>query len=147
MRLRLISCFSNFWWFLGQSTKNRQLCAKETHSVWHDCPWAWDFISFVHLWTGINLANYRVQFRLRHLPISLVYIGNSRFPSLGIPRLELENPRWNSYVGHWNSYVGIPMSNVGIPKWVFSFLPRFLPNFMIFQCILYQWMMINSLKL
>ena len=57
---------------------------------------------------------------------------SSRFPSLGIPRLELENPRWNSYVGHWNSYVGIPMSNVGIPTWVFSFLPRFLPNLMIF---------------
>ena len=56
----------------------------------------------------------------------------SRFPRLGIPRLELENPRWNSYVGHWNSYVGIPMSNVGIPTWVFSFLPRFLPNLMIF---------------
>ena len=67
----------------------------------------------------------------------------SRFPSLGIPRLELENPRWNTYVGHWNSYVGIPMSNVGIPMWVFSFLPRFLPNLMIFQCILYQWMMIK----
>ena len=35
---------------------------------------------------------------------------SSRFPSLGILRLELENPRWNTYVGHWNSYVGI--SNV-----------------------------------
>ena len=57
---------------------------------------------------------------------------NSQFPSLGIPRLELENPRWNSYVGHWNSYVRIPMSNIGIPTWVFSFLPRFLPNLMIF---------------
>ena len=56
----------------------------------------------------------------------------SWFPSLGIPRLELENPRWNSYVGHWNSYVRIPMSNIGIPTWVFSFLPRFLPNLMIF---------------
>ena len=56
----------------------------------------------------------------------------SRFPSLGIPRLELENPRWNTYVGHWNSDVGIPMSNLGIPTWVFSFLPRFLPNLMIF---------------
>ena len=64
--------------------------------------------------------------------ILIVWIDSSRFPSLGIPRLELENPRWNSYVGHWNSYVGIPMSNVGIPTWVFSFLPRFLPNLMIF---------------
>ena len=35
----------------------------------------------------------------------------SRFPSLGIPRLDLEYPCWNTYVGHWNSYVGIPMSN------------------------------------
>ena len=48
----------------------------------------------------------------------------SRFPSLGIPRLELENLRWNTYVGHWNSYVGIPMSNVGIPTWVFQVQPR-----------------------
>ena len=24
----------------------------------------------------------------------------SRFPSLRIPRLELENPRWNTYVDH-----------------------------------------------
>ena len=62
----------------------------------------------------------------------------SRFPSLGIPRLDLEYPCWNTYVGHWNTYVGIPMSNVGIPTWVFSLLPRFLPNLMIFQCILYQ---------
>ena len=59
-------------------------------------------------------------------------ISDSRFPSLGIPRLELEFLRQNSYVGRWNSYVGIPMSNVGIPTWVFSFLPRFLPNLMIF---------------
>ena len=50
---------------------------------------------------------------------------NSQFPSLGIPRLELENPSWNTYVGHWNSYVGIPMSNVGIPTWVFHFCPDF----------------------
>ena len=28
-------------------------------------------------------------------------IYTSRFPSLGISRLELENPRWNTYVGHW----------------------------------------------
>ena len=35
------------------------------------------------------------------------------YNSLGIPRLELENPHWNSYVEHWNSYVGIPMSNIG----------------------------------
>ena len=56
----------------------------------------------------------------------------SRFPSLGIPTLEFEFRRWNSYVGLRNSYVGIPMSNVGIPTWVFSFLPRFLPNLMIF---------------
>ena len=34
-------------------------------------------------------------------------VHSSRFPSLGIPRLELENPRWNTYVGHWNSNVGI----------------------------------------
>ena len=39
----------------------------------------------------------------------------SRFPSLGIPRLELENLCWNTYVGqleflHRN---GFPMSNVG----------------------------------
>ena len=61
-----------------------------------------------------------------------MYVHTSWFPSLGIPRLELENPRWNTYVGHWNSYVGIPMSNVGIPMWVFSFLPIFLPNLMIF---------------
>ena len=67
-------------------------------------------------------------------------LDSSRFPSLGIPRLELENPRWNSYVGHWNSYVGIPMSNVGIPTWVFSFLPRFLPNLMIFII----WMNLSS---
>ena len=32
---------------------------------------------------------------------------NSWFPSLGIPRLDLEYQRWNTYVGHWNSYVGI----------------------------------------
>ena len=44
----------------------------------------------------------------------------SRFPSLGIPRLELENLCWNTYVGHWNSDVGIPMSNIGIPTWVFQ---------------------------
>ena len=60
------------------------------------------------------------------------HLDTSRFPSLGIPRLELENPRWNSYVGPWNSYVRIPMSNIGIPMWVFSFLPKFLPNLMIF---------------
>ena len=30
----------------------------------------------------------------------------SRFPSFGIPRLELENPRRNTYVGHWNSNGG-----------------------------------------
>ena len=64
----------------------------------------------------------------------------SQFHSLGIPRLELENPRWNSYVGHWNSYVRIPMSNVGIPTWVFSFLPRFSPNLMIFII----WMNLSS---
>ena len=63
---------------------------------------------------------------------SLKRVENSRFPLLGIPRLDLENLRWNTYVGHWNSYVGIPMSNVGIPTWVFSFLPRFFPNLMIF---------------
>ena len=67
----------------------------------------------------------------QNCPFSTIYI--SRFPSLGIPPLELEFRRWNSYVGHWNSYVGIPMSNVGIPTWVFSFLPRFLPNLMIFK--------------
>ena len=61
-------------------------------------------------------------------------IFSSWFPSLGIPRLDLEYRRWNTYVGHLNSYLGIPMSNVGIPTWVFSFLPRFLPNLMIFQC-------------
>ena len=54
----------------------------------------------------------------------LVTEFNSRFPSLGIPRLELENPCWNTYVGHWNSNVGIPMSNVGIPRWVFQVQPR-----------------------
>ena len=62
----------------------------------------------------------------------LLQLVTSQFPSLGIPRLDLEYQRWNTYVGHWNSYVGIPMSNVGIPTWVFSFLPRFLPNLMIF---------------
>ena len=77
----------------------------------------------------------------------IFHIFSSRFPSLGIPRLELENPRRNTYVGHWNSYVGIPMSNVGIPTWVFSFLPRFLPNLMIFQCILYQIQIIKIIKL
>ena len=41
----------------------------------------------------------------------------SRFPSLGIPRLDLENLPWNSYVG-------IPMSNVGIPTLVFQLQPR-----------------------
>ena len=69
-----------------------------------------------------------------------VHIHTSRFPSLGIPSLELKNPRWNTYVGHWNSYVGILMSNVGIPTWVFSFLPRFLPNLMIFII----WMNLSS---
>ena len=49
---------------------------------------------------------------------------HSRFPSLGIPRLELENPRWNTYVGHWNSNVGIPMSNVGIPTSEFQLQRR-----------------------
>ena len=44
----------------------------------------------------------------------------------------MKKPTLNSYVGHWNSDVGIPMSNIGIPTWVFSFLPRFLPNLMIF---------------
>ena len=47
----------------------------------------------------------------------------SWFLSPGIPRLELENPHWNSYVGHWNSYVRIPMSNIGIPMWVFQLQP------------------------
>ena len=42
----------------------------------------------------------------------------SQFPSLGIPRLELENPHWNTYVGHWNSNVGI------IPTWFFQLQPR-----------------------
>ena len=65
---------------------------------------------------------------------------NSRFPSLGIPRLELENLCWNTYVGHWNSYVGIPMSNVGIPTLDFSFMPRFLSNLMIFII----WMNLSS---
>ena len=42
----------------------------------------------------------------------------SRFPSLGIPMLDLEYPRWNTYVGHWNSYVLFlcSNSNLGIPK-------------------------------
>ena len=48
----------------------------------------------------------------------------SRFPSLGIPMLDLEYPCWNTYVGYWNSYVGIPMSNIGIPTWVFQVQPR-----------------------
>ena len=39
-------------------------------------------------------------------------IFSSWFPSLGIPRLDLEYRRWNTYVGHLNSYLGIPMSNV-----------------------------------
>ena len=66
------------------------------------------------------------------MKLQLAYRYNSsRFPSLGIPRLDLEYQHWNTYVGHWNSYVGISMSNVGIPTWVFSFLPRFLPNLMI----------------
>ena len=60
-------------------------------------------------------------------------LHSSRVPSLGIPRLELENP-------HWNSYIGISMSNVGIPTWVFSFLLRFLPNLMIFII----WMNLSS---
>ena len=47
-----------------------------------------------------------------------IELFSSWFPSLGIPRLDLEYPRWNTYVGHWNSYVGIPMFNIGIPTWV-----------------------------
>ena len=53
---------------------------------------------------------------LRFISFILLYnaYNISRFPSLGIPRLELEILHWNSYVGHWNSNVGIPMSNIGI---------------------------------
>ena len=50
-----------------------------------------------------------------------MWVGsNSRFPSLGKPRLDLEYLRWNTYVGHWNSYLGIPMSNIGIPTQVLT---------------------------
>ena len=49
----------------------------------------------------------------------------SRFPILRIPRLDLENPRWNTFVGHGNSYVGIPMSKVGIPNGFSHFCPDF----------------------
>ena len=59
-----------------------------------------------------------------YITLVMFIIVISRFPSLGIPRLELENLRWNTYVGHWNSYVGIPMSNIGIPTWVFQLQPR-----------------------
>ena len=41
-----------------------------------------------------------------------MYSHTSLFPSLGIPKLDLEYPCWNTYVEHWNSNVGIPMSNI-----------------------------------
>ena len=48
----------------------------------------------------------------------------NQFHSIEIPRLELENSIWNTYVGHWNSYVGISMSNIGISTWVLQVQPR-----------------------
>ena len=56
-------------------------------------------------------------------------IYSSRFPSLKIPRLDMEYQRWNTYVGHLNSYLGITMSKVGIQTWVFLFLPRIFAKF------------------
>ena len=98
------------------------------------CVWA----IFGHAGEESSLLIRVSEWHFRHARVVILVfpflykINSSRFPSLGIPRLELVNPRWNSYVGHWNSYVRIPMSNIGIPTWVFSFLPRFLPNLMIF---------------
>ena len=62
----------------------------------------------------------------------VLYISNQSVPQprnsqVGVGKPTLEFLSWTL-----DSYVRIPMSNVGIPMWVFSFLPRFLPNLMIF---------------
>ena len=59
-----------------------------------------------------SCQSFKLSIRTTCLHLLAKSILTSRFPSLGIPRLDLEYPRWNTYVGHWNSYVGIPMSNI-----------------------------------